>query len=129
MGVGAYAEKAMLDWLCGGAAVTRPTTRALGLSLGTPSSISASEMSVAGYSRQIVTFAAAASPGGSLTNVSAVAFTFSASAGTVRGVQLWDTRLASGSGHMLYYGQVSPTICSSGDTLTFAAGALAITLG
>ena len=70
--ISAYAEKAMLDWILGGAAVTQPSTRAVGLSLGAPSSTSGCEITTTyGYTRQSVgatPFAAATSPGGSAFN-------------------------------------------------------------
>ena len=51
--ISAYAEKAMLDWVLLGATPTRPGTVAFGLSLGSPTSTSGSEIvSTYGYSRQ-----------------------------------------------------------------------------
>ena len=40
----AYAEKAVLDWLCGGAAVTQPSSRYVALATSAPGSLSASEI-------------------------------------------------------------------------------------
>ncbi len=104
--VSAYAEKAALDWLFLGATPTRPATVALGLSLGTPSSTSGSEMSVSAYARKALVMGAAASPGGSASLATAVTFTVS-SACTIKGWQLWDTVLSQNSGNMLAYGQLS----------------------
>lgn len=128
--VSAYAAKAMLDWLLGGATPTRPGTgqHALGLSFGTPSSTSGSECSVTGYSRRVMNLAAAASPAGSASNGGSVAFTV-LSACTLVGWQLWDTQLASNSGNMLFQGLLSASsVMASADTLTFAIGAVKISL-
>lgn len=127
MGVGVYARKAILDWGLGGASPTRPATHAVGLAVGSPSSISASECTASAYVRQVATFNSA-SAGGLASNVNAFTFTVS-SAATLVGIHVWDTVLASGSGNMLWYGQLSASsVMVAGDTLAFAAGALTITL-
>lgn len=130
MPVSQYAQKAMLDWIAGGATPAAPTIWAVGLSLGTPASNSASEASVSAYSRQLVTFAAATTPAGSasVSNVNAFTFTVS-SACTLKGYQVWDTRLSSGSGNMLFYGLLSASsVMVAGDTLAIPIGSLKITL-
>jgi hypothetical protein len=125
----AYAEKAMLDWLLGGATPTRPAAHGLGLSLGTPTSISGSEMSVSAYVRKTVAFGAAASPAGSASNTAAVLFTVS-SACTIKGWQLWDTVLSHNSGNMLAQGLLSvSSVMVAGDILSFSAGAIVLTQG
>lgn len=117
---GAYAAKAMLDWVLGGATPTRPTAWGLGISLGTPSSTSGSECSVSGYVRQTIVWNAAASPAGSASQNSAIQFTF-LSACTIKGWQLWDTVLSSNSGNMLSFGQLSASsVMASGDILSIA---------
>lgn len=127
--IGAYAEAAMLNWVLGGAAATQPTTRAVGLSLGTPASTSGSEMSVAGYTRQSIGFAAAASPGGSATNTNPMTFGPMGAGATIAGLQVWDTILASGSGNMLFYGLLATArTLNSGDSLIIASGAMTISL-
>ena len=126
--VGAYAQKAMLDWVLGGAAPTRPGAWGLGLSLGSPSSTSGSECSVSGYARQTVHWSAASSPAGSSKNTAAVIFTVS-TACTLVGWQLWDTVLSSNSGNMLAYGQLSASsVMVAGDTLSIAVNSGIITL-
>lgn len=63
--ISAYLAKAQLDWVTGAAAATQPSSRLLALSLGTPTSISGSEVgSNSGYARQSALFGAAASPAG-----------------------------------------------------------------
>jgi hypothetical protein len=128
-GVSAYAEKAMLDWVLGGAVPTRPAAWGVGLSLGAPTSISGSEVATgSGWTRQTVTFAAAASPAGSATNVSAITFGSGLTAATFTGLQVWDTA-AVGAGNMLWYGNLSTVrTLGVGDSLVIAAGALTITL-
>lgn len=127
--LGAYLEKALLDWALGTAATpTRPTAWGLGISLGTPTSVSASECSVSAYARKAVVMAAATIPSGSASNATAVTFTFS-SACTVKGWCLFDTVLSSNSGNLLAYGQLSASsVMVAGDTFAFAIGALKVTL-
>jgi hypothetical protein len=128
-GVSAYGEKAMLDWILGGAAPTRPTAWAVGLSLGAPSSVSGSEVATgSGWTRQPATFAAAASPAGSATNVNAMTFGAGLTAATFTGLQLWDNTAAA-AGNMLWYGTLATVrTLGVGDSLVIAAGALTITL-
>ena len=126
----AYSEKLVLDWLLGGAAATQQTTRAIGLSLGAPSSISGSEIGTTlGYTRQTAGFSAASSPAGTTLNATAITYgTFNAST-VVSGVQIWDTVLQSNSGNMLWYGVLAtPRTVLSGDYLVLAVGALTCSL-
>lgn len=105
--ISAYAQKAMLDWVLGGAAVTQPATRWIGLSLGVPSSISGSEMAVGSYSRHPITFSAASSPTGVAISSPAVTFGIAGTAATIVGWQIWDTKLTNNSGNMLWYGTLN----------------------
>lgn len=125
MSTGQWAQKALLDWALGGATPTRPPALFAGLAIGTPSSISASEATAAGYARRTVTMAAAGTPASSGTATNNVAFTFTFNAAqTVAGFHLWD---ATTAGNMLFYGQLSASsIMASGDTLAFASAALAV---
>jgi hypothetical protein len=128
--IAAYAQKAMLDWCLGGAAVTQPSTRYMALGLGAPSSISASEIGTgSGYTRQTVTFAAAASPAGSASNNNNMTFGPFSSAQSITGLVLFDTQGSSNSGNMLWYGTLTtPRTVAAGDQLVIAAGSLLITL-
>lgn len=123
--VSAYAAKAMLDWVLGGATPTRPAAWGLGLSLGTPNSTSGSEMSVTGYARQTVTIGAASTIGASARATVAAVVNFTVlSACTIQGWQLWDTKLSSNSGNMLAFGQLSASsVMASGDVLQIASTA------
>lgn len=128
-GVAAYAEKLLLDYVCGGATVVSPATRAVGLSIGVPSSVSGSEIGTgSGITRQLATFAAAASPAGSVSNSNAMTFGPVSSGVTISGMQIWDTSAAT-IGNMLWYGTLTTArTLNAGDSLVYNAGALVITL-
>ena len=115
-GVSAYLEKAALDWSLLGATPTRPTTLGIGLSVGAPTSVSGSEVGTgSGWTRQTVTFAAAASPAGSASNANAMTFGAALTAATMSGLQMWDT-LAATAGNMLWYGTLAtPRTLGIGD--------------
>jgi hypothetical protein len=131
-GISAYHEKQLLDFGLGGAgAVAQPASgsHGVGLSLGAPTSISASEIATgSGWTRQPIGFAAAASPAGSASNNTAATFGPGLTAATFSGLQIWDdTR--SGTGNMLWYGNLAtPRTLGVGDSLVIASGALTITL-
>lgn len=128
--ISAYLEKAMLDWSLGGATPTRPTIWSFGLSLGSPTSVSGSEITTgSGYARQTAIFAAAASPGGSATNGSAATFGPFSGAASVSGIQIWDTILTLNSGNMLYEGLLATArTIGVGDSLVLASGAATVSL-
>jgi len=128
-GISAYLEKAMLDWSLGGAAPTRPSAWAVGLSLSAPTSAAGSEIATgSGWTRQTCPFPAAASPAGSASNSAAMTFGPALTAAIFSGLQLWDTSAAT-TGNMLYYGLLAtPRTLGVGDSLVIAAGALIITL-
>ena len=128
--IAAYAEKAMLDWVLGGATPTRPAAWAFGLSLGAPTSVSGSEITTgSGYARQTAIFGAAASPSGSATNASACTFGPFSGAASVSGIQIWDTILTLNSGNMLLYGLLATArTIGVGDSLVLASGAAVVSL-
>ena len=128
--VAAYAEKAMLDWVLGGATPTRPSAWGLGLSLGSPTSTSGSEITTgSGYTRQTAGFAAAASPGGSATMNTAQTWGPFSSTCSISGLQVWDTVLSLNSGNMLWYGLLATArTLLAGDYVIMASGALTISL-
>ncbi len=129
-GASAYLQAQMLNWAMGGAAATQPTKWGVGLSLGTPTSLSGSEMSVAGYARQTCVWVAAGTPTSSATvkNSAAILFTIN-SACTIKGFAVWDTVLSSNSGSLLAWGTLSASsIFASGDVASFSAGAILLTL-
>jgi hypothetical protein len=123
-----YAEKLVLDWLMTDGSATRPTAWYVALFTAAPSdSGGGTEVSGDGYSRQTVTFAAASSPGGTTDNTGAVSFTASGGDwGTITHVGIFD---ASSSGNLLWHGSLSASrVVNDGDTLSFAIGAVALTL-
>ena len=127
--ISAYLQKALLDWTCGGAAATQPAKRWAALSLGTPSSVSGSEIPTAsGYSRITALFGAAASPAGSVSNTAAMTFgPFSASM-AVQGALLYDDSTV-GSNNILFYGTLSAAkTVNAGDQIIFSAGQMIATL-
>ena len=80
-GLGAFAQKKMLDFVCGGASATPPSAWWVGLSWGTPNFTGGSEIASSfGYTRQTATFGAAASPVGSASNIAAMTWLSFASA-------------------------------------------------
>jgi hypothetical protein len=125
MSTAVFMQKSLLDWALGGATPTRPTVRFAGLAIGAPTSISASEATAAGYTRQAVTFGAAVTTVSSATAINTAAFTFTFSAAqTVAGIHIWNS---SAAGSMLYYGALSASsVMASADTLAFASAALVV---
>jgi hypothetical protein len=127
--ISAYAEKAMLDWILNGATPTRPAQNWLALSLGTPTSVTGSEVQAnSGYLRQTCSMGAANSPAGSASNNVAATFGPFSSSNAIQGIMIWDTASIN-SGNMLWYGtlQTARTVLP-GDSLVVAVGALVVTL-
>ena len=123
-----YAEKAVLDWLMGGATPTRPSARYIALYTAAPSdSGGGTEVSGNGYSRQAATFDAASSPAGTTSNSAAVDFTAAGGDwGTITHMGIFD---AASGGNLLWHGSLtaSKTI-QDGDTLSFAIGNIDLTI-
>jgi len=128
-GISTGAAVALLDWNLGGATPTRPSTRAVGLSIGTPSSISASEMATGeGVTRQVVVYNSAIAAGMSAANSGAFTFGPFSSARTVAGLQVWDHG-TTGNGTMWWFGTLATArTLGVGDSLVFNAGSLVHTL-
>jgi hypothetical protein len=116
-------EKALLDWVLGGAGVSRPTQRWLQFATASPTTASAFDGPFS--PRCTVTFGAAASPAGSATNANAISATATA-AGTAVG---WNLYNASVAGTRLAYGTLTANIgCKSADNPALSAGTLRVTL-
>ena len=123
-----YAEKLLLDFLMTTGSATRPTNWYVALYTGAPSdSGGGTEVSGSGYARKSVTFSAAASPGGTTSNTNEVSFTASGgNYGTVTHMGIFD---ASSSGNLLWHGALTASkTVADGDTLTFAAGNIDLTM-
>jgi len=122
-----YAENELLDHLLGTGAYTMPTTVYVGLSTGSfNDDNSGTELTGNNYSRQSVSFGAAAS--GTASNDAAVEFSAATGSwGVVSHFGLFD---AASSGNLLIHGALtaSKTI-ESGDILKLAIGDMDITAG
>ena len=117
-------EKAVLDWVLGGANPTRPTQRWVQFATQSPTSQSAFGGPI--QSRMSVTFAAANSPQMSVTNLNAFSAITCTAVATVVGWNLWDH---STGGTRLAYGTVTANIgCKSADNIAIGAGKILITL-
>lgn len=125
--ISTYHAKMLLDFSLFGTPPSAPSAHYVGLSLGTPTSVSASEIAAgSGVTRQTVTYVAAASPAGSASNSNAVTFGPFSASGVVQGLQIFD---ASSAGNMLWYGLLaSARTMGAGDSLIFNAGALVNTM-
>lgn len=132
-GISSYLEACLLDWSLLGGTPTRPTTVALGLSLGSPTSTSGSEISSTfGYTRQ----SPAAAPFGPATSglaFNTVPFTFGpfTTAASVSGLGIWDTTsgTTANAGNLLWYGLLSAArTVASGDEMIFPVSALTVSL-
>jgi hypothetical protein len=124
-----YAEKAMLDWLLGGAVPTQPASRWISLATGSPNAAGASDGLFT--PRCTVTFAGANSPQGSATNLNVISGTLVAVAGVSSGTVLgWNLYDRSSGGTRLAYGTMSSAsgVRTTGSTVGIPAGALKITI-
>jgi len=128
-GISTGASVATLDWMFGGKAAGSMSTRAVGLSLGTPSSVSASELATgSGITRQTVTYSSAVAAGQSVGNSNAFTFGPISAACTIIGLQVWDDG-RTGTGTMWWYGTLATArTLGVGDALVFNSNALIHTL-
>jgi hypothetical protein len=126
----AYAQKAMLDWVLLGASPTRPTTTAVGLSLGSPTSISGSEVGTAsGYSCSGATWSAAQTPAtsGTTKNINALTYGPFSVAQSISGVIIKDT--IATAGNLLWQGLLATArTVGVGDQLVFNTDAITVTI-
>lgn len=123
-----YAEALVLDWLMTAGAATRPTSWYVALFTAAPSdSGGGTEVSGFGYARQAVSFNAASSPGGTTDNSGALNFTASGGSwGTITHVGIFDALTV---GNLLWWGAITTSkTVDDGDTLTFSAGNITLTL-
>ena len=123
-----HAEKLLLDWMMTSGTATRPTAWFVALYTAAPSdSGGGTEVSGSGYARQAVAFNAATTPGGTTTNSADVSFTAAGgNYGTVTHLGIFD---ASSSGNLLWHGALTADkTIADGDTITFAAGNIDLTM-
>lgn len=123
-----HAEALLLDWLMTSGSATRPTAWYVALYTAAPSdSGGGTEVSGSGYAREAVTFAAAASPGGTTSNSGAV--TFSASGGDWGSVTHIGIHDAVSGGNLLWHGAMTAAkTVNDGDTLEFSIGNIDLTI-
>ena len=126
-----YAQSNILNYNLRGTTTAAPAAWGISLSLGSPTTVSGSEMSTSNIStRQSGLFAAATTVAGSAycSNTSSAAWS-SVSAASISGLVIWDTMLSNNSGNMLWYGTLAaPRTLSAGDALVVASAALTCTL-
>ena len=117
-----------MDWLMTTGTATRPTVWYLALYTAAPSdSGGGTEVSGSGYSRQSVSFDAAASPGGTTSNSNTVSFT--ASGGNFGIITHIGIHTASTGGSLLWHGSMSASkTIDDGDTLEFSIGNIDLTI-
>ena len=121
-----WSENALLDWLMGGSAPTRPTNRYVALFTAAPNDAGGgTEVSGNGYARQAITCGAAS--GGATSNDSAITFTASGGSwGTITHIGIFS---ATSAGNLLWHGALAASkAVGDGDSLTFAIGDIDFTL-
>jgi len=122
-----YLERAVLDWVLGGATPTRPSTRYVALYTAAPSdSGGGTEVTGGSYARQTATFAAASTSSGTSTATTNATITWTnMPTATVTHVGIFD---ASTAGNLLYWGPLSASkSLTSGDNFAINSGNLTIT--
>ena len=134
-GVGAFIAARVLNvTLKNTASIASAATLGLGLCLGSPTSVSKSEVgTLSGYTPQSITFSSVAASGTVASNANAMTFGPFSSAKTIFGCVVKDTLAASASngnlGNLYFFGNLGTSVVLvAGDTITFAAGAITISL-
>ena len=129
--VATYAQNFMLAYLLLGATATRPTSWGIGLSLGSPTSVSGSEIA---SGTGVVRSTGAFSSVNVNTFVNTIANTYGPvnAAGSYSGIDVFDSLPASytaNQGDLLLYGLLATArTVGSGDSLVLASSALAVSL-
>ncbi len=129
--VATYAENFLLAYLLLGATATRPVAWGIGLSLGSPTSVSGSEIA---SGTGIVRSTGAFSSANINSFVNTVANTYGPvnAAASYSGIAVFDTLPASytaNAGNLLLYGLLATArTVGSGDSLVLASSALVVSL-
>ena len=123
MPAGTFAENLLLQYGLLGATATRVTTWSVGLSLGSPTQGTLSEIAAgSGYARSAIGFAS--SNVNTFTNTAAVTFGAFSSNASVSGIFVTDS-----AGDLLLYGTLSPTTNIQKNSVgVIASGALKIVM-
>ena len=125
MAMSNYLENKLLEAVVKNTSYTSPTTVYLALYSTAPTdSTSGTELSGSGYSRQAVTFAAAAD-GSIASNVTVTFSTATGNWATVKATGIVD---ASTGGNILFYKATAPRNIKTDDQLVVASGDIIITL-
>lgn len=132
MPASAYLQKAMLDWVLGGATPTQPPAFWAALATATPGSRSdqASEMAIiSGYTRVSCSMGPASTQSSaSCSNNTSMTFGPFSSPGSAVGVTLWDSQTI-GSTNMLWYNTfLTNRTFDVGESLVILPGALVLTM-
>jgi hypothetical protein len=134
-GMGAYLTQKVLNvTLQQAASLASPATLGVGLCVGAPTSLSASEVGTAsGYTPQSLTMGSVAASGTVASNVNSLSYGPFSSTQAISGVVVKDTLSASVSagnlGDIFYFGNLATArTVSPGDSLIIAAAALTISL-
>jgi hypothetical protein len=129
MSLGDWAENAVADWLLGGSSPTRPSTRYVSLHTADPGETGTGEHvggTDLGYARQVITFGAAS--GGVASNSNAPSWTSTDTDNWAQSTHfaVWDAITA---GNLIGTGSLTtPRTLGPGDSATFSAGALTVTI-
>lgn len=120
-----YLENAVLNHVFRNTALTAPTTVYLALFTAAPSDAGGgTEVTGGGYARQSIAFGAPS--GGVIQNSAAKTFTAAGAAyGTVTHIGIFD---AASAGNMLAWAPITSAAVADGDSITFAIGAIQLTL-
>lgn len=124
-----HAEKLLLDWLMTNTSATRPTNWFVALfTSATNDANGGTEVAGGGYARKSVTFTPATTPDGTTSNAGSVSFTAAGGNwGLITHIAICDA--ATGGNRLWHGGLVAARTVNDGDTLSFAAGAINLTLG
>lgn len=107
---------------------TSPASLVLGACSVAPTSVALSELSGGGYTAKALSMGAVAANGTKASNAAAVTFGTFTTSRKIVALVIKDS-LPTGTGHIHYFGSLTASVvCSSGDTLVIAAGALTISL-
>ena len=119
-----YGQKALLDWILGGATPTRPSQ--LWFSLATQSPTDANAFDGPFNTRVSARFAAANSPQTSASLATTMSLATATAAATPVGWNLWDSTVG---GTRLAYGTFAAVIgCKSSDNVQITSGSLKVIL-
>jgi len=120
-----YMQKQILDYICGGAAATRPASRFISFASGTPTEAGASDAPI--NARASLDIAAASGTPSSATNRSARSNATATANCTVFGWNMYDSAVG---GTRLAYGTMTATFTVTNlGSVIMSAGRLIITIG